>query len=604
MSEADSIERLRRLREPGALADFASECLTVRTKEGAFKKLLLNSAQNYAHRRFEEQRAKNGRVRALVLKGRQQGISTYIAARYYQRASLRRGVNVYILSHEQSSSDTLFGIVDRYHKSNPLAPHVGIANTKEMEFDRLESSYAVATAGAKAAGRSKALTLFHGSEVAFWQNAKDHFAASVQAVPFAAGTEVILESTSIGPSGEFYERFSDAVAHRGDEDYQAVFIPWYLSPEYAAAPEPGFSLSEESVEGEMSEVEYCTIHNLSLSQMAWRRMKIRELRDAAMFRREYPATMQEAWSSASDARRFIPPMLIMRARKNPRKRGAGPLIIGVDPASGGGDRFAISWRRGMVVEKVDFRNKIDILEAFQWVKSIIERDQPARVYVDAGNIGADLITLLNAAGPRFLEVVRAVNFGARSEAKFAYPDMPGPANRRAEMYQRARDWLQMPEGASLPDDDSLEADMAAPREKPQLNNDFYIEFEERHGFARRAVDRPRGQRRFDFRLGRIYPELDGADGYANLWRPGAARAGRRSRLGRRRRVERLDELVRGGSWRPTVIKSMGRRPATRARKSRRSKSPKATTTNKNFCTKCAPCSRTMSARTGSTETPR
>ena len=475
MSKADDLARLKRLRDPNGLPAFASECLTIRTKEGAFKKLVLNSAQMVAHQRFEDQRRNTGRVRALILKGRQQGLSTYIAGRYYQRASMHRGVNVFILSHEQSSSDTLFGMVDRYHRGNPLAPHVGVSNTRELEFDRLESSYAVATAGAKGVGRSKALTLFHGSEAAFWQNAKDHFSASVQAVPYAPGTEVILESTSAGPSGEFYERFSDAVAHRGDEGYQAVFIPWYLSPEYMRPPEPGFSLSEEEPEGELSEVEYASVYGLSLAQMAWRRMKIVELRDPAMFRREYPASMQDAWSSASDDKRFIQPMLVMRARKNKARRGVGPLVIGVDPASGGGDRFAVCWRRGMVVEKIEFRNKIDILEAFTWVRSIIENDQPARVYIDAGNIGADLITLLLAAGPHMVACVRAVNFGARSEYKFAYPKMPGPANRRAEMYQRCRDWLGAPEGASIPDDDALDADLTAPREKPQLNNDFYIE---------------------------------------------------------------------------------------------------------------------------------
>jgi hypothetical protein len=475
VSQQADLLRLRRLREPSGLAAFAAECLTVRTKEGQFKKLILNSAQGFAHSQFERQRAATGMVRALVLKGRQQGMSTYIAARYYQRASTHRGVNVFILSHEQSSSDTLFGMVDRYHKSNPLAPHVGNFNTKEMEFDRLESSYAVATAGARGVGRSKALTLFHGSEVAFWQNAKDHFSASVQAVPHAENTEVILESTSAGPSGEFYERFVDAIHQRGNEGYQAVFIPWYLSPEYAVAPEPDFTLSDDTHEGEMSEAEYASIYGLTVEQMAWRRMKIRELRDPAMFRREYPASMQEAWSSASDDRRYIPPMLVMRARKRSVQRGVGPLVIGVDPASGGGDRFAIAWRRGMVVEKVEHRNKIDILEGFAWVRSIIEADKPARAYIDAGNIGADLITLLQAAGPRFTEVVRAVNFGGKSEYKLAYPNMPGPANRRAEMYQRLRDWLNLPEGASIPDDDAIEADVTAPREKPQLNNDFYIE---------------------------------------------------------------------------------------------------------------------------------
>lgn len=485
MSREDDLARLKRLRDPSNLKVYAAECLTVRTKTGTFIKLLLNSAQMYAHMKFEAQRLSTGMVRALILKGRQQGISTYIAGRYYHRASLNRGVNVFILSHEQSSTDTLFGMVDRYQRSNPLAPSVGRDSARELEFDRLESSYAVATAGSKAVGRGKATSLFHGSEVAFWQNAKDHFSASVQSVPHAPGTEIILESTSAGPSGEYYDRFSEAVSLRSDDGYQSIFIPWYLSAEYAITPEAGFSLSDESPEGEMSEMEYASIFGLSLNQMAWRRMKIRELRDPGMFRREYPANMQEAWSSAADKERFIQPALVMRARKRIRQRGAGPLIIGIDPASGGGDRFSICWRRGLVVEKIEYRNRLDILEAFAWVKSVITTSDPSRVYVDAGNIGADLITMLLASGPQFQKVVRAINFGARSEFKFAYPEMPGPANRRAEMYQRVRDWLGLPEGVTIPDDDMLEADLTAPRERPQLNNDFYLE--SKKDMAKRGV---------------------------------------------------------------------------------------------------------------------
>ena len=473
---AEQLERIARFRDPANIAEYAAVCLTLRTKEGQFVKFKMNPAQYMAHSKIEEQRLKTGRVRALILKGRQQGISTYIAARYYQRSSLRRGVNVFILSHEQSSSDTLFGIVDRYHRNNPLAPHVGVSNTRELEFDKLESSYAVATAGAKGVGRSKSLSLFHGSEVAFWQNAQDHFSASIQAVPSADGTEVLLESTSNGPSGAFHERFIDALHAAGDEGYQAIFIPWHMSPEYRLPATSEFRLVDEAEgEGELSEAEYASLHGLDLEQMAWRRAKIAELRDPALFRREYPASVQEAWASASDENRYIPPGLVFRARKNPIKHGVGPLIMGIDPASGGGDRFSISARRGAVVEWVIYRNRIDILEAYTWVKDVIDAHSPSRVYIDAGNIGVDLITLIRSAGPRYVDVVRAVNFGARSEAKMASPRMPGPVNRRAEMYSRFRDWLQMPEGASIPDDDALEADLTAPRNKPQLNNDFLIE---------------------------------------------------------------------------------------------------------------------------------
>lgn len=469
-------DRIKWLRDPANLADYAKTALTIRTKKAEFKTLEFNAAQQLAHERFERQRRVKGLVRALVLKGRQQGISTYVTGRFYQRASLNRGVNVYILSHEQTSTDTLFGIVDRYHRNCPLRPHVGASNAKELEFDKLESSYAVATAGSKGIGRSKALSLFHGSEVALWQNAKDHFAASVQAVPYAHGTEIILESTSGGPKGEFYDRFTDAINGTSDEGYEAIFIPWHMSPEYAIPVGPSFVLRDEPAEdGGFSEREYAELFSLSREQMAWRRMKQGELRDEGLFRREYPSSVQEAWSSAADDKRFVPPALVMRARKNKNRRGAGPLILGIDPASGGGDRFVICARRGSVVPWIRYRDHIDILEAFAWVKQVIDEEDPARVYIDAGNIGVDLITMLRAAGPKYVLIVRAVNFGGKSEFKNATPKLPGPVNRRAEMYGRGRDWLQAPEGATLPDEDAIEADITAPRLKPQLNNDFLLE---------------------------------------------------------------------------------------------------------------------------------
>lgn len=473
-ADIQQLQRLAHLR--GNTPEYSKNCLTIRTKAGTFVPFIFNTAQQLAHDRFERQLKLTTRVRALILKGRQQGLSTYIAARYYKRATMFRGVNVFILAHEQTASDTLFGIVDRYQRNNPLAPHVGVSNTKELEFDRLDSSYAVATAGSKGVGRSKTTSLFHGSEVAFWQNAKDHFSASVQTVPLEPFTEVVLESTSAGPSGEFYERFNDALAERGDEGYEAIFIPWYLSPEYSMPVGPDFLLrDDDGVDGDLSEAEYAALFNLSLEQMAWRRWKIREFRDAALFKREYPASIDEAWTAPSDDQRFIPASWFTRARKNTRKRGYGPLIIGVDPASGGGDRFAIAARRGMCIEWVKYRNKIDILEAFSWVRTIIDENDPSRVYIDAGNIGADLITMLRAAGPRYMKVVRGVNFGAKSESKHAKPLVPGPVNRRAEMYGRSKDWLMSPEGASVPDEDILASDALAARLKPQLNNDFLIE---------------------------------------------------------------------------------------------------------------------------------
>jgi len=468
--EMDQLRRLRRLRDD--LEYFGSECLKIRNKAGVIESLVLNDAQRAAHTLMEQQREEKGWIRALVLKGRQQGISTYIGARFYHKASLRRGQNVYILAHERTASETLFGIVDRYQRNNPIAPHVGTANIKELEFDKLDSSYAVATAGTKAGGRSKAISLFHGSEVAFWENAPDHFAASVQGVPLMPNTEVVLESTSAGAGGEFYERWMDAEAARGD--YIPIFLQWWLSREYAREPEPGFMLESESDDGEMSEQEYADIYKLSPAQMCWRRNKIIELRSPLLFQREYPATSAEAWTAPPGHEPFIAPLLVLRARKRVRQ-GVGPLILGVDPASLGGDRFSITARRGLRAMWTRYRNKIDHNEGTAWIKSLIDELHPARVNIDAGNIGATIVTNLRNAGPQYVDVVRAVNFGATSEAKLSRPKVPGPANRRAEMWSRLLEWLMLEEGVQIPDEPALQTDLTAPKIKPRLNGDYVLE---------------------------------------------------------------------------------------------------------------------------------
>src|SRR6056297_912889 len=253
---------------------YAANCLKVQTKENETVPFIFNSAQIYLHKRLEQQRKETGRVRALVLKGRQQGISTYTGGRFYRRSTLFKGVNVYILSHEQKATDNLFKMVDRFHKHNPIAPSTGTANAKELMFDRLDSAYSIGTAGAKEGGRGRTPHLFHGSEVAFWQNPQAHFASSVQGVPDARGTEIILESTANGASGEYYERWNEAEA--GMTDYIPVFIPWFWQLEYQRPVDASFKLSADIIEGELSEVDYAEMFGCTNEQMMWRRMKIRE----------------------------------------------------------------------------------------------------------------------------------------------------------------------------------------------------------------------------------------------------------------------------------------------------------------------------------------
>lgn len=466
-------EKIQRFREDYPL--FARACLKILDKEGKLVPFVFNTPQEILHEAVEAQKAEKGWVRALVLKARKQGVSTYVQGRNYNRTTLWKHQHSYILTHEQPATEVIFEIVERFQRTNPLAPIVGTSNAKELSFAKLESSYTVATAGTKAGGRGGTPRFFHGSEVAFWPNAKDHFKGSVNAVPDSPGTEIILESTANGPSGEFYERWQDAVAGRGD--YIAVFIPWFASPEYAREPEEGFELSAENEDGELSEVEYAELFGLTLSQMCWRRAKIQAVGGSAAFRQEYPATAEEAFVSA-DKSSYIDPLSVLRARKRRGVVAGGPLIMGVDPAGAGGDRFSVTFRRGYVIEKVIWRDKLTATEAVAWLRGLIDEEQPERVFIDSGGLGAPIITFLKSAGPVYAKVVIGVNFGSKSQAKNARPQVAGPKNRRAEMWMRSREWLRQDDPVSIPDMDALQADATGPWVLNDVNNDLVLSSKE------------------------------------------------------------------------------------------------------------------------------
>lgn len=465
---------------------YARTCMSIRTKSGSEQLLALNRAQTYIHERLEEQKSTTGRVRALILKGRQQGCSTLIAARFYHRTTWTRGVRTFILTHEDAATQNLFEMVNRYHDNCPplVRPSTGAANAKELFFDQLDSGYKVGTAGTKGVGRSSTIQLFHGSEVAFWPNADTHAAGVLQAVPLEDGTEVILESTANGVGNLFHTMWQEA--ERGVGDYMAVFVPWYWQDEYRRPAGEGFMLDDD-------EREYARMYGLDLEQMAWRRAKIVELKDATLFKQEYPATAAEAFqNSGHDS--FIKPDKVARARKATCEE-SGPLVIGVDPARFGDDATAMARRRGRVVtmSKDDRRHKLSTMEVAGWCKMVIDAEKPARMFVDVGGLGAGVYDRLVEMG--YGEIVRAVNFGS---APLEPPKRDaqgreiggGPLNRRAEMWMASRDWLDQEGGAKIPDDDALQADACGPGFKYDSN--ARVQLEKKEDMRKRGAHSPDG----------------------------------------------------------------------------------------------------------------
>ena len=193
---------------------YAEKCLRIKSKSGRTEPFKMNKAQEYVHSRLETQKAQTGKVRALILKGRQQGMSTYVGGRFYHLTSHSFGVKTFILTHERQATQNLFNMTKRYHKNCPelVKPSTGVANANEMVFDVLDSDYKLGTAGTEGVGRSNTIQLFHGSEVAFWPNASTHAVGVMQAIPDEDNTEVILESTANGLGNFYHEQWKAAEA--------------------------------------------------------------------------------------------------------------------------------------------------------------------------------------------------------------------------------------------------------------------------------------------------------------------------------------------------------------------------------------------------------
>src|SRR5262249_818749 len=179
------------------------------------------------------------------------------------------------------------------------------SNAEELTFSKLDSGYIVRTASTEGTGRSATAQLIHGSEVAFWSNLGEQTASLLQTTPSIPGTEVIFESTADQFGSLFHQMWRAAEA--GDSPFEPIFLGWNIEPSYRTALPEGFTMTA-------NEQSLAKLHGLDEQQIAWRRMKISELRSEDLFKREYPLTPSEAFM-ASSFDSFIPADLVMAARK-------------------------------------------------------------------------------------------------------------------------------------------------------------------------------------------------------------------------------------------------------------------------------------------------
>ena len=283
--------------------DFASDNIKIITKDArrGFVNFTFNDCQKKITEILDEQLSTNGKVRAIILKARQQGISTYCAGRVFWKTYFTPHARSVVMAHDSATSDALFNMsrniirnMDSLYKPTELrsnAKEIVISSPhfkKDTTGEKPVSSYRLYTAGSPEAGRGTTPTIAHLSEIAFWQHDEKILAGLFQGISEAPGTEVILESTANGASGEFYRLWRGAL--EGENEYTPIFLPWFTTSEYYREPPEDFERSSE-------EELLVENHDLNNGQLYWRRLKIAEGGELK-FRQEYPATPDEAFITA------------------------------------------------------------------------------------------------------------------------------------------------------------------------------------------------------------------------------------------------------------------------------------------------------------------
>ena len=455
------IDKIKRLNE-----DFSfrlKSTLKIKNKEGKIVPFEVNRVQEYINEQIEDQRKRTGKVRKIILKGRKQGCSTLVAGRFFDRMMRENGLESFILAHREDTVGILYDIVSRFHAEYPnlkiKADETNIVykqdiiqeNAKRFSFVN-NSGYTVGTAGKGEIGRGFTIQLLHLSEAAFYECGDKISSSIMEAVPDVDGTEIIVESTANGIGNLFHQMVVKARLGKGS--YELIFIPWFWQQEYRKALPENFKLTDEEA---LFKKEY----DLNDEQIYWRRIKIEDSDDGIIqFRREYPATVDEAFDASIEGS-YYDKEDIEEAMNAPIPPGKHKTLCGLDIAGDGekADRIVFSLRAGRHHFKTLIYQGLKAEEVIMRAKEIIRVYKVSKMFVDKG---------FNPAVCEFLErdfpsKIIGVFFGNKPDDSIKF------LNKRAEMAYRLKKWLK-DKPVKMVNSAGLKQELLAIRRKEKLDD--------------------------------------------------------------------------------------------------------------------------------------
>ena len=280
--------------------------------------------------------------RIIVLKARQLGCSTLIRAYFLWKQYMSGEPTSHaIISYTRDSADHLHQMDKEFYLSlpKPLQRKLSKSSARTLQFGDTKSTLRSFTASGKAgATRSFTFSSSHISEFAFFDDQSDLLANVVSSV---GEGQIIIETTPNTPGDKYHQLIMGAP----ENGWHLCFFPWHQHKIYTKKsqfhqPQVPNPTSEEQALKEQ--------FDLTLSQLYWRRSQINTL-GVEKFRREFPATVDEAFFASSN--NFFPMDILDRLERSDNGRSSerqytdaiegDKFAMGVDVASGGGGDYSV-----------------------------------------------------------------------------------------------------------------------------------------------------------------------------------------------------------------------------------------------------------------------
>jgi len=155
--------------------------------------------------------------------------------------------------------------------------------------------------------------------------------------------------------------------------------------------------------------------------------------------------------------KLISSQSVRMASKCKIENSSSPLIIGLDIARFGDDQTSFCFRKGRWCIKFETFKKLDNVAVANIATNYIHQMQPYRIFMDIGGQGAGVYDILKDRG--FGEIIRGIYFGEKALNDNRY------FNRRAEMWDEIRVWLEGKPPVQIPPDEDLYDDLTSVNKK-------------------------------------------------------------------------------------------------------------------------------------------